>query len=224
MGQELTQAYQTLWCSVKLLRHVFDSVIYFNYIQQGYTNPGRQVVVTTVFCTVTPNICGSWVWNLPHVTLLAPRIFRWILYFEKVVQPWNMVYSTTLSASQATPVTSNSKLFNGSLHSLTHSLIYLFTYLLTYLITYLLTPWNRVLLEKPAGFQLVKKFPAFYGTRMFITPFTSTGHLSLSWARSIQPMPPHPTSWRSILILSSHLSLGLPSGLFPSGWTVTRSF
>jgi hypothetical protein len=30
-------------------------------------------------------------------------------------------------------------------------------------------------------------------------------------------MPPHPTSWRSILILSSHLSLGLPSRLFPSG-------
>ena len=28
--------------------------------------------------------------------------------------------------------------------------------------------------------------------------------------------PPHPTSWRSISILSSHLSLGLPSGLFPS--------
>ena len=29
---------------------------------------------------------------------------------------------------------------------------------------------------------------------------------------------PHPTSWRSILILSSHLRLGLPSGLFPSGF------
>jgi len=29
---------------------------------------------------------------------------------------------------------------------------------------------------------------------------------------------PHPTSWRSILILSSHLFLGLPSGLFPSGF------
>jgi hypothetical protein len=28
---------------------------------------------------------------------------------------------------------------------------------------------------------------------------------------------PHPTSWRSILILSSHLRLGLPSGLLPSG-------
>ena len=29
---------------------------------------------------------------------------------------------------------------------------------------------------------------------------------------------PHPTSWRSILILSSHLRLGLPSDLFPSGF------
>ena len=29
---------------------------------------------------------------------------------------------------------------------------------------------------------------------------------------------PHLTSWKSILILSSHLSLGLPSGLFPSGF------
>ena len=28
----------------------------------------------------------------------------------------------------------------------------------------------------------------------------------------------HPTSWRSILILSSHLHLGLPSGLFPPGF------
>ena len=29
---------------------------------------------------------------------------------------------------------------------------------------------------------------------------------------------PHPTSWRSILMSSSHLRLGLPSGLFPSGF------
>jgi hypothetical protein len=29
---------------------------------------------------------------------------------------------------------------------------------------------------------------------------------------------PHPTAWRSILILSSHLCLGLPSGLFPLGF------
>ena len=27
-----------------------------------------------------------------------------------------------------------------------------------------LTPWSRVLIEKLTGSQLVKKFPAFYGT------------------------------------------------------------
>jgi len=47
-------------------------------------------------------------------------------------------------------------------------------------ITYLLTPWSRVLLEKLTGFQLVNKFPAFYGTRRFITASTSARHLSLS--------------------------------------------
>jgi len=34
--------------------------------------------------------------------------------------------------------------------------------------------------------------------------------VSLSWARFIQSMPPHPTSWWSIVILSSYLRLGLP--------------
>ena len=83
---------------------------------------------------------------------------------------------------------------------------------------YLLTPWCRVLHEKLTGLQLVKKFPAFHGTQRFITALTSIRHLSLSWASSIQSIYPHPTSWRSILILSTHLRLGLPSGLFPSGY------
>ena len=88
----------------------------------------------------------------------------------------------------------------------------------SFLLTYLLTPWCRVLLEKLTGLQLVKKFPAFYGTRRFITTLTSVRHLSLSWANPIQSIYPHPTSWRSILILSTHLRLGLPSGLFLSGF------
>jgi hypothetical protein len=82
----------------------------------------------------------------------------------------------------------------------------------------LLTPRSRVFHEKLTGFQLVKKFPAFYGTRGFITAFTSTRHLSLSWASWIQSITQHPISCRSILILSSHLRLGLPNGLFPSGF------
>ena len=86
------------------------------------------------------------------------------------------------------------------------------------LLTYLLTPWCRVLLEKLTGLQLVKKFPAFHGTRRFITALTSFRQFSLSWASPIQSIYPYPTSWRSFLILSTHLRLGLPSGLFPSGF------
>ena len=84
--------------------------------------------------------------------------------------------------------------------------------------TYLLTPYYRVFLEKLIDLQLVKKFPAFQGTRRFITALTSVRHLSLSWVSPIQSIYPHPTSWRSILILYNHLRLYLPSGILPSGF------
>jgi hypothetical protein len=61
-----------------------------------------------------------------------------------------------------------STLFMSILDSLTHSL----------------------LPEKLPGPQLVRKFLSFYGTRSFITAFTKAHHLSLSWAGSIQSMPP----------------------------------
>ena len=83
-------------------------------------------------------------------------------------------------------------------------------------VTYLLISWCRVLLEKLTGLQLVKKFPAFHGTRRLITALTYVRHLSLSSASPIQSIYPHPTSWRSILTLSTHLRLVLPSGLLPS--------
>ena len=66
--------------------------------------------------------------------------------------------------------------------------------LLTYLLTYLLTPCSSVLVKNLTGSQLVKKFPAFYGPRMFITAVTNARHLSLSLVRSIQSILPHPTS------------------------------
>ena len=72
--------------------------------------------------------------------------------------------------------------------------------------------------EKLTVLKLVKKFPAFQGTRKFITALTSVRHLSLSYASPVQSIYPHPTSWRFILILSTHLHLGLPSGLLPSGF------
>jgi hypothetical protein len=42
--------------------------------------------------------------------------------------------------------------------------------------------------------------------------------LFLFWLRPIKSTSPHPTSPRSILILSTHLRLGLPSGLLVSGF------
>jgi hypothetical protein len=67
--------------------------------------------------------------------------------------------------------------------------------------------------------QLFKKFPAFYGTRRSIIVFTRTLHWSLSWARSIQSILSNPISQGSILILYSYLRVGVPSCLFPSGFS-----
>jgi hypothetical protein len=56
------------------------------------------------------------------------------------------------------------------------------------------------LLEKLPVVQLLKNYPVFYGTRRFITVFTRALHWSLSWARSIQSIPSHPISVRSIIV------------------------
>jgi hypothetical protein len=50
----------------------------------------------------------------------------------------------------------------------------------------------RVLHEKLGGPQLVNKRPTVYGTRRFITTYTTARHLFLSWAKSVQSMPPLP--------------------------------
>jgi len=83
----------------------------------------------------------------------------------------------------------------------------------TYILTYLLTSWET---NRFSGSQ---EIPRILWTRRLITAFTSARHLSLSWTRSIQSMPPYHTSWIFILILSFHLRLVLTSGLFPSGFS-----
>jgi hypothetical protein len=61
---------------------------------------------------------------------------------------------------------------------------------------------------------LLNNLPTIYGTRRFITVFTRALHWSVFCARSIQYIP----HILSLLILSTHLHLRLPSGLFPSGF------
>jgi hypothetical protein len=73
--------------------------------------------------------------------------------------------------------------------------------------------------------QLIKKFSAFYGSRIFTTVFARARHLSLLWARLIKSTPCHPISPRfvQILLVPSHLWLGAPNHLFPSVFP-TKSF
>jgi hypothetical protein len=61
----------SIWWSAK-----FSEVNKGNWIDLGH-----QVAEATKFCTVAPNICGSSARNLLHVTLLTPRILRWLLEF-----------------------------------------------------------------------------------------------------------------------------------------------
>jgi hypothetical protein len=87
-----------------------------------------------------------------------------------------------------------------------------------------ITPWSWALLERSLVVRTLDSLPAFYGTRRFKIEFTRALHLSLSWARPIQSTSPHPISTSSILILSNHLRLGLPSGPLPSGFPTNNIY
>ena len=83
--------------------------------------------------------------------------------------------------------------------------------------TCLLTPWRRVL-QEANRFSANQENP-----RILWNPEV---HYRIHKCpppvpilRQLDPVhTPHPTSSRSIVILSSHLRMGLPSGLFPSGF------
>lgn len=49
--------------------------------------------------------------------------------------------------------------------------------------------WAQAFLKKHIGPQLLNTFLVLHGTQMFITAFTSSRHLSLSWPRQIYAIP-----------------------------------
>jgi hypothetical protein len=66
------------------------------------------------------------------------------------------------------------------------------------LLTYLLTSWSRVILEKLASLQLVKKFPAFYGTQkvnksylLYRLEISSVNLHTFIWVRALKRMVSH---------------------------------
>ena len=78
-------------------------------------------------------------------------------------------------------------------------------------LTNLLTPWSRVPPGKLTGPSLLKKFPAFCGTRRFITAFTRASHLSLP---SPRPVHNHLSSFLQVspstVCMHVYFFLGVP--------------
>jgi hypothetical protein len=94
------------------------------------------------------------------------------------------------------------------------------------LVTNSFAPWYTVIIEKLIVAQQSNSFPSLYGTPSFIIVFTGTRHHSIStWIQSTTPPPP-PTSdfLRYNFILSSHLRILLPIGLFLSGFPTKNCY
>jgi hypothetical protein len=75
----------------------------------------------------------------------------------------------------------------------------------------------RVLLENLTVAQMVKKFHIFYKPKRFIAVFTIPRHCSLFRAK-INPVHTFQLYYKIGFLTSYHLHLGLPSGLFRSGF------
>jgi hypothetical protein len=84
----------------------------------------------------------------------------------------------------------------------------------TYLLTYLLIPRSKALLEKLTGSQLVKNFPAFYGTEVSFPRLQVPATCPYPEPDQSSPCPP-------FYFLQIHLNIFLP---LSSTWPLSLSF
>jgi len=128
------------------------------HIQPHYTTVN---CIPTAKCVHILLIEGESIWTCSKSVRLSVRCREW----------GNDIYENTRVTEQVLKITHCPKQTKLLITSRTTEYEYMRT---------LLTPWSTVLLEKLTISQVVKKFPAFYGTPRFITAFANAGHVSLS--------------------------------------------
>ena len=127
---------------------------------------------------------------------------------------WQSPYSTEImNASNYRPVPSPSCLYGVMLNSTNGQLHPILAYSTER------SPWE------PDRFSASPDIPRIiWNPKVYYTVYRCPPPVPILIQINLVNVPlPHPTSWRSVLILFSHLRLSLPSGLFPSGFcTKTR--
>ena len=90
-----------------------------------------------------------------------------------------------------------------------------------FILTYLLTPWSRVLLEELTGFAANQEIPRIlWNPKVHYRSHKRPPPVPIP--SQLHPVPTTLSHFLKIhLILSSHLRLGLPNDLFPSGFPTT---
>ena len=120
-----------------------------------------------------PPHCRGFAITLRHTTLGRTPLDEWSARRTDLYQTTHNTHNrqTSMPLAWIEPAIPASK--GPQTHALDRVITGIGSFLITHSLTHSLTPRSRVLLEKLTGLQLVKKFPAFYGTRRFIAALSS---------------------------------------------------
>ena len=182
------------------------------YIRQGETNCNFFTSVFPITRTVThlPSRAGA-----ENAFLLLSAITWRVLQTLRCISRNGMEpLNFPIQSFSVTETRSHRYKFQiGDIDFCNHIKLFKASYLLTYSIVqrpYWAANWFAASQEIP---RISRNPKVHYRTHKFPPPVSILGQPS-----SIQSTYSHPTSWTYILLLPTHLRLGLPSGLFPSGY------